>query len=1137
MNQPQIPSALRRLAGVLLGLQSALLFADSPRDNPPDMFGVNLSAAGFGGVYPGTYGTHYIYPDPSYLDYYKARGIELIRFPIRWERVQQTLHRSLDATELARLDAVVDAVEERGMRIIIDVHNYARYSLSGTSHLIGTTQVPRSAYRDLWEKLAAHFEHRDCLWAYGIMNEPYGVGAYTWKDTAQHAVNGIRVHDTRHAILIPGDVYSSASKWTTYSTNLINIVDPAANLIYEAHSYFDNDSSGTYDASYDVEGATPATGVTRLSNFVNWCNANGVRGFVGEYGVPDDDTRWNALLDNALDYLAANNVSGTYWAGGPWWGDYALSTEPRRSHDEAPQMSVLINYGDGPGTRHWPAFAWYKDAVSSGTQSSSTYTDKSPTASLTADFADPNSAIGNYSTKKGITLSYTIPSGGWAVAGMQINAGANLTPNFARDHILSFHLKGTAGASVRVFLRDTTGAESVRVDTAAYVTSSGAWQQVRIPLSRFLGGGFTGTQRVDRVAFDCLPINNTTHTVRLDSFVIEKPDTTPPTATVASPEGVTFNVNAPFTATATASDSGGAIDFVEFLLNGRRVAIDETFPYAAILSLPAAGDHRLTAIAYDLHGNPGRSTPVALTAVVPASRTLVASDTWDQTSFTSGARWSDGQAPQAGFDYTVNGLDLRSPGNGSSHTFGGDSLLLENGGRLVMRTTSPGVVTVGDMYSNGGYISLALNSAFTLAGNLTLQSGGLAVSSATSNRTLTITARITGPGGLTIGMANATDHATLTNPANAYAGGTSVTTGLLRAHADHALGTGGVTVANGAGLRLAQGAAHDYLADTASLVVGSTATVELAFDGIDAIGALSLDGGATYVAAGVWGAVGSGAAHTFARLTGTGRLQVGPAAYVELTAGDTWDQTSFTGGTRWSDGLAPHAGAIYVVDGLDLRTSGNTSSHTFQGDALLLLDGGRMVMRTTSPGVITVGDMYSNNGYLSLALNGAFTLAGGLTLQSGGLGVSSATAGRTLTIASRIRGPGTLAIGMANATDHTTLTNGANTYSGGTIVSTGTLRAHAAGALGTGNITVANGATLRLAQGSTQDYIADAASLIIDGTATADLAFTGTDTIGKLSLDGGSSFVAPGAWGPIGSGAANTSARLTGTGLLQVLGN
>jgi hypothetical protein len=258
---------------------------------------------------------------------------------------------------------------------------------------------------------------------------------------------------------------------------------------------------------------------------------------------------------------------------------------------------------------------------------------------------------------------------------------------------------------------------------------------------------------------------------------------------------------------------------------------------------------------------------------------------------------------------------------------------------------------------------------------------------------------------------------------------------------------------------------------------------------------------------------------------------------VQLAASDVWEQTSFNTGTNWTGGQAPHVDATYVADGLDLRTPGNTSSYTFQGDALLAMDGGRLVMRSNVPGIVTIGAFHADTATISLAKPGAFTLAGNLTVESGGLTVSSGTAGRTLTITSRLEGPGPLTVSMANATDHTTLTNAGNTYSGGTTVTTGTLRAHAAGALGTGNVTVANGATLRLASGSTANYIANTARLIVGSTGTAQLAFTGTDTIGKLSLNGGTSNVTPGEWGAVGSGAANTSARLTGTGRLQVTGN
>jgi endoglucanase len=51
------------------------------------------------------------------------------------------------------------------------------------------------------------------------------------------------------------------------------------------------------------------------------------------------------MLDGALNYMKQNNVSGTYWAGGPWWGTYLLSIEPDANGDK-PQMAILSKYSN-----------------------------------------------------------------------------------------------------------------------------------------------------------------------------------------------------------------------------------------------------------------------------------------------------------------------------------------------------------------------------------------------------------------------------------------------------------------------------------------------------------------------------------------------------------------------------------------------------------------------------------------------------------------------------------------------------------------------------------------------------------------------------------------------------------------------
>ena len=300
--------------------------------------GVNLAGAEFGeSSLPGVYGVDYTYPTAAELDYYRGKGLTLVRLPFRWERLQRSLNAALDATELGRMDQFVSAAGARGMKVILDPHNYGRYYGS----LIGSAAVPNAAFADFWRRLADHYKNEPAVWAYGLVNEPHDTGGL-WPASAQAAVDAIRAVDASHLILVPGDGWSNAAYWGQNNPNLA-IADPAGNFMYEAHQYFDNDHSGRYDASYDVEGAYPTVGVDRVKPFLDWVRARNTRGFLGEYGVPDNDSRWLTVLDNFLAYLDANGVGGTYWAGGPWWGSYPLSVEPRNGVDR-PQMGVLVNH-------------------------------------------------------------------------------------------------------------------------------------------------------------------------------------------------------------------------------------------------------------------------------------------------------------------------------------------------------------------------------------------------------------------------------------------------------------------------------------------------------------------------------------------------------------------------------------------------------------------------------------------------------------------------------------------------------------------------------------------------------------------------------------------------------------------------
>lgn len=303
--------------------------------------GVNLCGAEFGEtVIPGDAGTHYTWNSEASYRYFASKGLPLIRLPVLWERLQPECYGALDAGYLAGLLDNLAWAGAAGCRVIVDLHNFGRYR----GRPAGAAELA-----DLWVRLAAELAAAPAIHGWGLMNEPHDLGPVDWKQVSQLALSAIRAAGDTRLVLVPGDGWSSARRWPELRGPTGWIDDPADNFAYEAHLYCDHDGSGRYRRSYDEELARdPALalrGPARLEPFAAWCHANGVRGYLGEYGVPDDDPRWNQVLENLLAALDAWGFDGTCWAAGEWWGAYRLSVQPSDGADR-PQMAVLAAHPD-----------------------------------------------------------------------------------------------------------------------------------------------------------------------------------------------------------------------------------------------------------------------------------------------------------------------------------------------------------------------------------------------------------------------------------------------------------------------------------------------------------------------------------------------------------------------------------------------------------------------------------------------------------------------------------------------------------------------------------------------------------------------------------------------------------------------
>lgn len=304
--------------------------------------GVNLAGAEFkSSIRPGTLFKDYTYPGESDYAYYASKGMNVVRLPFLWERLQPQAFGALDTQQLSLLHMAVLRAKAQQLHVVLDVHNYAKYH----GKRIGTAETPVAVFADLWSKLAAEFKDDDTV-IFGLMNEPNGINANAWADAAQAGLNAIRATGARNLVLVPGTAYSGAHSWnstgyggTSNGEALLAITDPADRIAFEAHQYLDADYSGTSGQCRSEQ-----IGAQKLRSFTDWLHRHSKQGFLGEFAGGSDPVCL-AALDAMLEHIHANAevwLGWTYWAGGAWWKqDYPFNVQPDKEGNEKPQMTVL----------------------------------------------------------------------------------------------------------------------------------------------------------------------------------------------------------------------------------------------------------------------------------------------------------------------------------------------------------------------------------------------------------------------------------------------------------------------------------------------------------------------------------------------------------------------------------------------------------------------------------------------------------------------------------------------------------------------------------------------------------------------------------------------------------------------------
>jgi endoglucanase len=303
--------------------------------------GVNLSGAEFAAEHlPGVLGTDYAYPSRAEMVFFKSTGMNLIRLPFRWERVQHSLQGPLDGAEVAQMTRVIGWARELDLCVLLDLHNYGTYG----AQKIGSAAVPTAAFLDVWQRLAAAFPDANST-ALGLMNEPAALSVPQWMALAQSTVLALRRAGATHWLMVGSGRWSGAHEWETRFDGLsaaeafARLQDPLHHFAVEVHQYADANFSGT-----GTECIAPERLEKLMQTLALWSQAKQVRFFLGEFGVGNTapclaDLR--ALLQPMQDSRVW--LGWSYWSAGARWGPYPFSIQPGPG-PEAAQLSVLREF-------------------------------------------------------------------------------------------------------------------------------------------------------------------------------------------------------------------------------------------------------------------------------------------------------------------------------------------------------------------------------------------------------------------------------------------------------------------------------------------------------------------------------------------------------------------------------------------------------------------------------------------------------------------------------------------------------------------------------------------------------------------------------------------------------------------------